>query len=65
MAEALGANPALLRLTSVRDVSWRARRPVYCALSNARLEAALGRPMPTWQEAVGKYLEGTKEGRQE
>jgi len=61
VADALGADPALLRLTSVRDVSLRARRPVYCALSNARLVAAPGRPMPTWQEAVGKYLEGLKD----
>lgn len=61
VAEALGADPALLRLTSVRDVTLRARRPVYCALSNVRLTAALGRPMPSWQEAVGKYVEGRKE----
>lgn len=55
-AEVLGAPPELLRLTSVRDVQMRARRPVYCALSNARLEAALGRPLPHWQDALRRYL---------
>lgn len=56
VAEALGADTRLLRLTSVADVQMRARRPVYCALSNAKLVAALGRPVPTWQDAVGRYL---------
>jgi len=33
-----------------------ARRPPYSALSNAKLEAALGRPMPHWKEALDRYL---------
>ncbi|MBA2354361.1 MAG: dTDP-4-dehydrorhamnose reductase [Acidobacteria bacterium] len=56
LAQAIGADPSLLRLTSVRDVALRARRPVYCALSNERLAAALGAPLPTWQDAVERYL---------
>jgi dTDP-4-dehydrorhamnose reductase len=35
----------------------KAPRPRYCALSNAKLAAA-GIPMPTWQEALGRYLGG-------
>lgn len=56
VAARLGAAPELLRMTSVTDVTMRARRPVYCALSNARLVQALGRPMPTWQDALARYL---------
>jgi dTDP-4-dehydrorhamnose reductase len=33
-----------------------ARRPPYSALSNARLEAAIGRPMPHWADALDRYL---------
>lgn len=33
-----------------------ARRPPYSALSNARLEAAIGRPMPHWTDALDRYL---------
>lgn len=33
-----------------------ARRPPYSALSNARLEATLGRPMPRWTDALDRYL---------
>ncbi len=33
-----------------------ARRPPYSALSNAKLEAALGRPMPHWTDALDRYL---------
>ncbi len=46
----------LLALTSVNDVRLRARRPVYCALSNEKLAAAIGRPLPTWQDAVARYV---------
>lgn len=56
IAGLLGAEPGLLVLTSVKDVTLRARRPVYCALSNDQLVAALGRPMPDWQHAVGRYV---------
>ncbi len=33
-----------------------ARRPPYSALSNAKLEAAIGRPMPHWTQALDRYL---------
>jgi dTDP-4-dehydrorhamnose reductase len=33
-----------------------ARRPPYSALSNAKLEAAIGRPMPAWTDALDRYL---------
>jgi dTDP-4-dehydrorhamnose reductase len=56
VASLLGADPALLTLTSVRDVTLRARRPIYCALSNAKLAAAIGAPLPTWQDAITRYV---------
>ena len=37
------------------DVKLRARRPQYCALSNAKLASA-GIQMPTWEDAVERYL---------
>lgn len=33
-----------------------ARRPPYSALSNAKLEAAIGRPMASWTDALDRYL---------
>jgi dTDP-4-dehydrorhamnose reductase len=33
-----------------------ARRPPYSALSNAKLEAAIGRAMPHWTDALDRYL---------
>lgn len=56
VAERLGADPALLKLTSVKDVQLRAKRPVYCALSNEKLASAIGAPLPTWQDAVARYV---------
>jgi dTDP-4-dehydrorhamnose reductase len=40
----------------VADVPLRARRPQYCALSNAKLAAA-GFVMPPWQDALRRYLQ--------
>ena len=37
------------------EVKLKAKRPVYCALSNDKLKAA-GIAMPTWQEALGRYV---------
>ncbi|HEX7485201.1 MAG TPA: dTDP-4-dehydrorhamnose reductase [Vicinamibacterales bacterium] len=50
----LGLEP-LLKLVRVADVGLRARRPRYCALSNAKL-AATGVAMSGWQDALGRYL---------
>jgi dTDP-4-dehydrorhamnose reductase len=33
-----------------------ARRPPYSALSNAKLESAIGRAMPPWTDALDRYL---------
>jgi dTDP-4-dehydrorhamnose reductase len=45
------------RLVPVRmaDMRLRAERPLYCALSNQKLASA-GVTMPTWQDAIGRYL---------
>lgn len=56
VADLLGAPADLLTPMSVRDVTMRAQRPVYCALSNAKLGATLGEAMPRWEEAVGRYV---------
>ena len=54
IADILGVQP---RLVPVRlaDVPLRAPRPRYCALSNDKLAAA-GVSMPTWQDALSRYL---------
>ena len=41
---------------SSEDYSTRAMRPRYSALDNAKFAAAVG-PMPTWQDALGRYLQ--------
>lgn len=56
VASLLGADPGLLTLTSVRDVTLRAARPVYCALSNEKIAAATGTVPPTWQDAIARYV---------
>jgi dTDP-4-dehydrorhamnose reductase len=45
------------KLTPVRvaDVTLRARRPQFCALSNDKLRRA-GIEMPTWQDALARYV---------
>ncbi len=47
--------PANLVPVKVADVPLRPPRPKYCALSNQKLAAA-GVPMPTWQDALARYL---------
>jgi dTDP-4-dehydrorhamnose reductase len=54
IARALG-RPAQLVPVRVADVPMRAPRPRYCALSNEKLRAA-GAEMPTWQDAIARYL---------
>lgn len=54
ISRVLGLNARLLP-TRVADVALKARRPQYAALSNEKLHAA-GIPMPSWQDAVGRYL---------
>jgi len=54
LARLLGVEP---RLTPVKvaDVTLKARRPQYCALSNEKLRQA-GVQMPTWQDALARYV---------
>jgi len=56
MARLLGLEP---RVTPVRmaDMKLRASRPLYCALSNAKLRG-LGIGMPMWQDSLKQYLQG-------
>jgi dTDP-4-dehydrorhamnose reductase len=64
-ARLLGVRP-VIEPVSVADVKLPAARPQYCALSNAKLAAA-GYAMPSWQNALERYIEAgrgaTLEGR--
>jgi dTDP-4-dehydrorhamnose reductase len=51
----IGGSEASLKPVSVNDVKLRASRPQFAALSNAKLAKA-GYQMPTWQDAIGRYL---------
>lgn len=55
-AELLGLRPTLVPV-SVHDVQMKARRPQFCALSPQKLAAA-GFPMPTWRDALQRWLAG-------
>ena len=54
IARLLGV-PARLVPVSMADVTLPAERPLYCALENAKLNA-LGLRMPSWQDALARYL---------
>jgi dTDP-4-dehydrorhamnose reductase len=54
LARLLGVEPKLIPVR-MADMTLRAERPLYCVLSNARL-AALGITMPTWQDAIARYV---------
>ncbi|MBA2260577.1 MAG: dTDP-4-dehydrorhamnose reductase [Acidobacteria bacterium] len=56
-AHVLG-KPLRHRPMTLADARLRARRPRYCALSNAKLAAA-GHIMPRWQDAIEEYLRGS------
>jgi dTDP-4-dehydrorhamnose reductase len=51
----LGGSEAALKPISVNDVKLRAPRPQFAALDNSRLARA-GYVMPSWQDAVRRYL---------
>ena len=55
IARALGKTEASLKPMHVRDVPLPAARPVFAALSNAKLAGA-GFRMPSWQDAIARYL---------
>jgi dTDP-4-dehydrorhamnose reductase len=50
----IGVEP-ILALTTTDRVVMKAARPVYCALSPRKLDAA-GFAMPAWQDALGRWL---------
>ena len=47
--------PLRMKPVTLEIAGLKARRPRYCALSNAKL-AAIGIEMPTWQDALKRYL---------
>jgi dTDP-4-dehydrorhamnose reductase len=51
----LGKPPASLKPISVNDVSLPAPRPQFAALDNGKLARA-GYVMPSWQDAIARYL---------
>jgi dTDP-4-dehydrorhamnose reductase len=55
IARTLGVDDRLLVPVSVADVRMKAARPQYAALSNQKL-ADTGVSMPTWEDALGRYL---------
>lgn len=55
-ARVLGLAPRIRAITT-DEVTMRASRPKYCALSNEKLRMA-GFAMPTWQDAVSRWLNG-------
>ena len=54
LARRLAVEPKLVPVR-MADAKLKAQRPMYCVLSNEKL-AALGIAMPSWQDAVGRYL---------
>ncbi len=56
IARLLGSAVAVVPVATI-DVPRPAPRPPYSVLDTTRLEAALGRPMPPWQDGLRRYLE--------
>ena len=57
LARQLGIDSPRLQPVRMAEMKFRADRPLYCALSNAKLATA-GVVMPTWQDAVARYTGG-------
>jgi dTDP-4-dehydrorhamnose reductase len=57
-AARLLGQPLRARAITLESANLPARRPRYCALSNAKLAAA-GVMMPTWQDALARFLART------
>jgi dTDP-4-dehydrorhamnose reductase len=51
--------PARLVPKAFADVTLRASRPQFCALSNERLRAA-GASMPDWRDAIARYVQSIR-----
>jgi len=56
LARLAGRNDARITPVKMTDTPLKTPRPLFAALSNAKL-AALGVHLPTWQDAVGRYVE--------
>jgi dTDP-4-dehydrorhamnose reductase len=56
LARLAGRPEAAIEHVRMSDVGLRAPRPLFAALSNAKL-ASLGIVMPTWQEALARYVQ--------
>jgi dTDP-4-dehydrorhamnose reductase len=56
IAECLGADAEILPVRT-EEFPRPAPRPQYSVLDTSRLEAELGRSMPTWRDALQRYLE--------
>ncbi len=51
--------PARFEAVRFADVKLPAARPKYCALANRKL-TSLGIQMPTWQDALARYIESPR-----
>jgi dTDP-4-dehydrorhamnose reductase len=56
IARRVGKPDARLVPVRVAEVTLRAARPQYCALANDKIAAAIGRPLPPWQDAIARHL---------
>lgn len=56
LAAALGVDGTLVNSARLADAKLKAPRPLNTALSSARLEAALGRKMPSVDDAISGYV---------
>ena len=54
LARVMGVEPTL-QTTTTDQVQMKAPRPRFCALANSKLAAA-GFPMPSWQDALARWL---------
>lgn len=53
----LAGLPVQVKPITSQDYPARARRPTYSVLDTARLERAVGYALPSWQDAVARYLQ--------
>jgi dTDP-4-dehydrorhamnose reductase len=56
IAQLMGKTDAKLVGVPVAKVTLPARRPQYCGLSNEKLAAAIGMPLPSWQDAIARHI---------
>jgi dTDP-4-dehydrorhamnose reductase len=56
IARVLGKPDARLVPVQMSEITLRAQRPLYCAFNTDKLAAAIGRPLPSWQDAIARYI---------